>query len=111
MSLASIFNIPGDAPTMAAWSFSHMAHHRDIIRRLYQTRGLVLDEYAIDPINMDNIKGFLDQHQIMHQQFSSVLGLPGFDLAEVTWTDRGQRGVWIDLNARAHRAASDLLGV
>ncbi len=111
MSLANIFNIPGDPETMAAWSFSHMAHHRDIIRRLYQTRGLLLDEYAIDPVNPNNLKGFLDQHQIMHQQFSTVLGLPGWDLGEVDWQNKGQRSVWIDLNARAHRAASDVLGV
>lgn len=111
MSLASIFNIPSSPEQMAAWSFSHMANHRDIIRLIYERGGVILDEYAIDPINLADPKGFLDNHQILHQQFSAVLGLSGFDLSDVDFNQKEQLAVWIDLNARSHRAACDILGL
>lgn len=111
MSLANIFNIPSAPQQFEAWSFSHQANHRDIIRVIYKDYGLILDEYAIDPINLADPKGFLDNHQQLHNQFNAVLGLSGFDLSDVNFEETEQLAVWIDLNARNHRAACDILGL
>lgn len=111
MGLANLYNIPGTPETFASWSFSHQAHHRDIIRRIYEVYNTALPEYTLDPVNEGNFRGFLDQHQIMHQQMNQILGLENFDLSQLNIKDRGQFASWIQLNGSNHTRAATILKI
>lgn len=111
MGLANLWNIPNTPESLAAWSFSHAAHHRNIIEAIYRQYSTAVAEYIIDPINLDDATGFFDNHQIMHNQMNEVLNLANYDLSQVDWQDSGELASWINLNAINHRQASDLLGV
>lgn len=111
MGLASIANVPDDQNTTDEWAFSHMAHHRDIIRVLNEKHNIILPEYSLDPIDPNDFGLWGYQHQIMHNQMNAVLGIAGQDLVDVSWKDQEQRSVWIDLNFTEHLKANAILGV
>ena len=111
MALATIFNEPRDKQTADEWAFSHMAHHRDINRRIFEIYHVTLPEYVLDPFNPSDTGTFGYQHQQMHNAQNAILGISGNDLVDVNWKNEEERGIWVDLNAREHLAASAILGV
>lgn len=111
MAIADLYNIPTDTASMQQWSFAHMAHHRDMIRVVQQTLNIHLDEYILDPVNLNDPIQFLDQHQTMHQQLDRLFGISTFDLTQVKWDDPGQRSGWIWQNAQLHLQEANATGV
>jgi len=111
MSLASIANVPNDPATFAEWSFSHMAHHRDINRVILQQTRIALPEFSLDPFNVNDTGVWAYQHQQMHNDFNSVLGIAGNDLVDINFTDPGEFAEWIFLNFTEHYKAGNQLGV
>lgn len=111
MSLATLFITPSTEEEFGLWSFSHAAHHRDICRRVFETRGTRLDEYVLDPFDPADVGNWAATHQVMHQQFCQALGLDGFDLSEVDWSDEARVTEWITANGNEHYRAGALLGL
>ena len=111
MGLASIANIPEDDQSFAAWSFSHMAHHRDITRRIFEAYGVEIPLYQIDEFDPRNPGAWYDQHQQMHNSQNTVLRIAGNNLDDVDWTDANQRAAWVWLNFTEHQQAGAILGV
>ena len=111
MGLASLANTPYDEDSLSQFSFAHMAHHRDIIRRIRELFSVELVEFSIDPFNPENAAVFGYQHQQMHNQMNSVLGISGNDLIEINWQDKGEREGWVFLNFSEHVQAGNKLGV
>jgi hypothetical protein len=111
MSLAALFNVPQTQDQLAQWSFVNAAAHADIVRVVFQNRNTALASYVLDPINPDDLETWLYQHQVMHQQMDAVLGIAGFDLLDVDWTDRGQFAAWIQSHASEHVQAGQILNL
>lgn len=115
MALEVLYEVPTDATSLARWSFAHMAHHRDIIRAIFEQKNKVLSEYQLDPFNpsADDFETWVYQHQIMHDQMEAVLGdaLSNFDLTEIDWQDRAGLVTWINTHAIEHVQAAQILGV
>ena len=111
MGLAAIENIPVDQPTTDQWAFSHMAHHRDINRKIFELHGIEIPEFNLDPFDPNDIGTFRYQHQQMHNLQNAVLGIAGGDLTDVEWQDQEQRASWIQLNFIEHLQANQILGV
>lgn len=111
MGLASIANVPVDKETTDEWAFSHMAHHRDIIRVINEKFQIILPEYSLDPLDPNDLGTWGYQHQIMHNQMDAILSIAGNDLLDVSWQDQGERASWIELNFREHLQANQILGV
>ena len=109
MSLAAIANVPSTLEELNAWSFAHMAHHRDIIARIYQLQGLVLPEYSLDPIDPLNPTVWEYSHQAMHNDQNTVLGIQGNDLSSINWQDENELAAWIFLNFNEHYQAGAIL--
>ena len=109
--IAGIFNVPATPEELMVWATTHAAHHRDIIRSIYNRAGILLDEYIIDPINPNDTGVWEDQHQIMHSQMDSVLGISGYDLSEVNFKDTKLLNGWIQLNANEHYIAANILEI
>lgn len=111
MAVANLANVPTTDAEMAAWSFSHMAHHRDLADYVLQKYGIMLTVYLLDPINTTDAEGFLYQHQTMHNDVDAVLGLDGYDLLGVDWQNLEEREAWIRLNFQSHYAEAEASGV
>ena len=111
MALALICEQPETPVDWRAWSFAHMAHHRDVFRAIYQRDSVSLTLYLLDPIIEDNLGNWLYQHQTMHQQMDALLGIAGYDLLGLDWEDPDALAEWISLNGDEHYQAAAILGV
>jgi hypothetical protein len=111
MGVADLFNVPVSNDEMARWSFAHMAHHRDLNAAIMSQYGVQLPEYILDPVDLNDPQSFLNQHQLMHNNNDAILGVQGYNLSEVDWSDPKQRAGWIYLNATLHVAEANATGV
>ncbi len=109
--LADLYNVPTTDEERALWSFAHMVHHRDIIRRVYELVKVALPEYLLDPIDPNQPGQWEDQHQIMHDNQNQLLGIQGQDLSQVDWKDTRLLAGWIWLNAVEHYQAANILRI
>jgi hypothetical protein len=111
MGVADLFNAPKTDREVAAWSFAHMAHHRDLNAQVFKLHNILLPEYVLDPIVPASIQGFLNLHQIMHNNLDLILGVSGNDLSQVDWDNVSEREGWIYLNATLHVAEAQKAGI
>ena len=109
--LADLANVPSTDEERASWAFAHMAHHRDINRRIYELVKIALPEYILDPINPHDSGEWEYQHQIMHDNFNQLLGIDGQDLTDVDWKDPRILNGWVFLNFSEHYQASNILEI
>lgn len=114
MSLAALMSTPQAPQEVQAWQFANVASHRDIIRRVQETLGIVLADYPLepfDPQDEDALQAFLQNHAAMHQDFDRALGLPSYNLSEVDWQEPSSLAQWVSTHAAEHIAASAILGI
>lgn len=109
--IADLYNVPNTPEEWAQWSFAHAAHHHDIIRVLYETTGLSLSEFVLDPFDPRTPETWLTNHQVMHAQQDLIVGVAPFNLQQVDFTNPEQTAGWIFLNATEHKQAADVLGI
>lgn len=109
--VAGLYNTPSSDAEFSTWSFVHAAHHRDIIRVIYQLSGDNLDEYILDPFSPADSGDWLQNHQTMHQQMDAILGISGYNLLAVDLTDNDQFAAWAALNADEHFKIANILGI
>jgi hypothetical protein len=109
--LANLYNVPSTDEQRAQWSFSHMAHHRDINARIYLLVKIALPEYILDPVNPDDVGNWEYQHQLMHDNQNQILGIAGQDLTGIDWKDQNLLTAWIQLNSNEHYQASAILEI
>jgi hypothetical protein len=111
MGLAAIYEVPQERDDWAFWSFNHAAHHTDIVRVLYETKGVQLSSFLLDPMDPDNMDRWLYWHQTMHTEMDLVLNITSNNLLDLDWRDDGQLQEWINFNGSEHYQATTLLGV
>jgi len=111
MGVADIYNVPSSPESRSQWAFAHMAHHRDCIRRVAELGGENLTEYPLDPIDFDDPGIFIYNHQQMHNDLNSALGVFGNDLTDVEFSKPAELSAWVQLNASEHYQYNNLLGV
>ena len=111
MSIASLFQAPRNPQEFAEWSFANMAHHRDVFAAIYRLGGIQLEEFAIDPIDSNDVSLWLYQHQAMHDQQNAVTGIAGYNLTGVDWSDPEDLRAWISQHADEHFRIATVLGV
>ena len=112
MSLAALWNISETDEQLKQWSFVNAAAHADIIRLIFQTTGQRLDSYVLDPFNPKDpvsMQPWLYQHAVMHQQMDAILGIAGYNLEDVDFTNDGSLAGWIESHAVEHMQAGQIL--
>lgn len=109
--LATIAMIPGNPEEFNLWSFAHQAHHRDILRLIYQTYTVQLDEYVLSPFDPLDPGQWVDLHQTMHLEMDAQLGIAGYDLTGLDWQDEGIVRDWFARHSDEHYRAGSLLGL
>lgn len=107
--LATLYITPHTSEEFAIWSFAHAAHHRDIIRLIFQTRAKRLDEFVLDPFDPARMGNWPATHAQMHQQMDTVLGIAQNDLLEIDWRDDERTADWLTLHGNEHYQAGAIL--
>jgi hypothetical protein len=109
--LANLYNVPSNDAERQAWSFSHMAHHRDINQKIYVLTKVAVPEYLLDPIDPNDTGAWEYNHQIMHDTQNLLLGITGQDLTGLNWKDQNLLAAWIWINGSEHYQASSILEI
>lgn len=110
-AIANLYNVPSTQNELDNWAFAHMAHHRDINRRIFELTQVRLPEYVLDPVNPRDPYVWLYQHQQLHNEMDALLGISGNDLLDVDFSDRDELAGWIWLNSSEHFQASNILEI
>lgn len=108
--LAALWNLPTTPETLSWFTFSNQQHHAAISGSVWSQLGLVLPQWPLDPLPPDQTTWLYD-HQQMHNQQNAVLGIVGNDLTELDFHDISQLTDWIELHAREHQQAAEILGI
>jgi hypothetical protein len=111
MGIADIFNLPGNDDQLAFWSRMHMVWHRSAIVEIQRQHAIILAEFLLDPISVDEIDVFLANHQTMHNDLDAILQVPSQDLTNVDWEDETQRIGWFQAHAQQTQQESNKLGI
>ena len=111
MPTVDIQNVPRDNAELQDWSFAHMTQHRDINRKIMEVYNIRVDEFSLDPIPIDSMDIWLDQHQQMHNQQNKILKISGNALVDVNWKDNDELEEWIWMHADEHNRAATILGI
>lgn len=110
MSLVNLFNRPTAEPNI--WSFSNQDQHRAIVESIRDNFGLRINLYPLEPFPIGGgINEWLRAHQTMHNEFTSILGIQGFDLTGLDLEDERIVEAWTWVHASEHRDAARLLGI
>lgn len=114
MGFALIGKVPETPHDWHDWSFSHMAHHRDMLTYIQQTYGVTLPEYILDPMepgNREAMQSWFYQHQQMHDAQDSYIGVGGYDLNSTDFANPEMLKVWIFTNSGLHYLEAEQSGV
>ena len=111
ISVAQIFNIPGDDDQFAMWTRVHMIWHRSTLVEIQRLTAIILPEYLLDPINPNDIDVFLNNHQQMHNDLDAILDISTVDLQNVDWEDETQRVGWFQAHAQLTQQEANKLGI
>ena len=109
--IAGIANVPTTPEDLKVWATTHATHHVNINEAIYQLTGANLPVFVLDPIDPENTSVWEDQHQVMHNNQNQILGIDGFDLSEVDFTNAEYLTGWTQLNFSEHLQASNILGI
>lgn len=111
MSLTQI-QFPAPTPQgFTEWTYQHYLHHQAIISAARSLRNTQLIQYQIWPVNPQNLDGFLNDHQSMHDEMNALYGVYGNDLSTLDWKDRKAVDAWYFLNWQEHLAVAARCGV
>lgn len=105
MALSTLYEYPTDPVILQFWSFTHAAHHRDVIRVVFETDSTVLTERILDPFDpwdSNALSSWLNTHQDMHDQVNAYLGLDGHALWDVDWKNPDEMVPWLALHVIEH---------
>jgi hypothetical protein len=112
--LAQLVSVPRTPAELSAWSFANVANHRDIIRRVQETKGVLLPEFIVDPFDPQDpasLSSFLANNWQMHVMMAETLGIASNILNAVDWNDEQALAEWVFEHYTEHQAASQLLGI
>jgi hypothetical protein len=111
VSVATLYNLPLDPITRAAWSFSNAASHQAIVEAILAKYQKQLTSYVLDPLPQDDLPSFLLRHQAMHADMAGVTGIGTNNYTALDFNDPSLLRFYLDLHAAEHVATHAFLGI
>ena len=109
--LADLFNVPKSPASLNQFAFNNDAEHVHIIDAILLQNSVMLDRYIINPIPLDDSRGWARRHQIMHNAMNRELNLQGQDLSSVDFNDERALEAWIQIHVQEHYKANLALNI
>lgn len=111
MSLPYIYSTPSSPDDWRKWSFNHAANHYDWLSAVLDQKDQQLEQFILDPMNVDSLGTWFYWHQTMHDQVNLALGTSGYNLLALDWENEEQFQLWLRENGDEHVRVSAALGV
>lgn len=111
MPLPNILFPPDGEQGLSEWSFAHQQDHNEIAQAVNRILGTSLTFYQLDPVNWNDRKSWLLQHQSAHTDFNQILQLSGQDLQSVDLDKPDELRAWMYEQFIEHQSARARLGI
>lgn len=95
---------------MEEWFQAHARHHEAILKALHDTKGLVLDNLGLYPVNQNSLSDWLRRHQQMHSAMTQATGVTGTDLSILDLKNKSRSDVWFFQHFIQHQAVGQSCG-
>lgn len=111
--------IPAGA-TMTAYSSTEIALSEPVVSpgvadgddiQLSPVTPVNLQQFSLDPMDLNNLGFWFYQHQLMHSQANAILGISGYDLLGLDWSDPDEFAEWLRLNGDEQTRQCAMLGI
>lgn len=109
--LAALLNVPNDEAQWSRWSFNNLDAVSQIRDAIQAQKNVRLPSYDIEPIDFNDLDGWLANNQQAHLDFNSALGLQSNDLEHTDLRDQKQKESFIWLNYMELQQASNVLKI
>ena len=101
-----LFNVPTDRGSWLLWGAVHQSDHFQIVAGIRDKTGVTVGVLPIDPVPLDNKEAMLAwfmNHQDVHNQMNSAIGVGGVDLSYFDFKSKEQTEQWIRYHAYEHQ--------
>jgi hypothetical protein len=68
-------------------------------------------DYILEPVNLQDARQFLQDHQLAHNALNGALGTQGNDLQDLDWRNEREVQAWLDLNWTEHQTWQQMTGI
>lgn len=111
MSLANLQEMPETENQWSVWTFAARTEITKIRQAIQAQKGIILNEYCIDPLSPPYAKDFLQNVNRMSQDFSAALGLQAEDLTDTDFNNKEKFGEWVNSFYQQVYSAEQQLGI
>jgi hypothetical protein len=85
------------------WGFVHLQLHRNMAEYLQRTEKQPINVFPLDPIPLQNIKSWLENHQAMHDSLSRITGITSFDFLSLDMNNDAAVNIWLEQHFAVHQ--------
>jgi hypothetical protein len=111
MGIQALLNVPKSPQGWSYFSFNNRDDHDAIAAAILQQKGVMLNSYQLDPMNPEDIEGWLQRHSQTHNEMNAAMGTQGQDLQDVNLRDERQLVSWIYTHWQEHNVIHLDLGI
>jgi hypothetical protein len=111
MATSSLLNVPKDQRAWQQFSFNNREAHDAIRQAILDQRNIRLPDYDLEPINPQDLEGWLERHAQTHIEMNAALGSQGQDLQQVDFRDERQLVAWVWAHWLEHNTANQILRI
>ena len=84
------------------WAWHHRDSHNRIRAAILRKKGVVLQDFQVEPINPNDMTSFLQNNSNLHNDMNSALGLQSTDLQDANLGNERELTSWIKLHSLEH---------
>lgn len=111
MSLAQVLYPSPTERGMEEWFLAHDRHHEAIIDAVKIGRGIILEYNPLYPVNEADLENWLELHQQMHSDMTSLFGIAGTDLTGLDLRNKETSDAWFFQHFLQHQAVAQATGL
>ena len=109
--LPVVMEAPATERDWEIWFFNHRDSHDRIRQRIAADTGVLLPDYPIGAVRMENFKDFLEFNSLLHTDMNLAVRAQGSDLQDLDPNDRRQLVAWSNLHWLEHQLVEQRLGL
>jgi hypothetical protein len=111
LGIQSLLNVPKDPIGWSYFSFNNRDSHDAIAAAILTQKNIRLNRYELEPLNPQDLAGWLQRHSQTHNEQNAALKTQGQDLQDVNLRDEKQLVAWIWDHYLEHSVLHQALGI
>jgi len=111
MSIIDLQRSPKTDQEFQVWAWAHRVEHTRIRNRIQALGGPNLQDLQLEPINTNDMTGWLERHQQAHEDMTLATNVQSVDLQTVDFKKPDEVNAWIEIHYREHFDVNSVLRI